>query len=234
MNNVILQLKIKQRLNKLASSDYDNIQPWQVVEAFNKGSVQWCRRNLHGINVVKEGDEQSTRRIDDLNILLQEPLALVMTNKGLYYDALLPDDYLQWKRVSAFATHECCEDPRRMKIFQVEEGNIDDILRDINKRPSFEWAETIATLRNNKVLIYTDEKFEIVKPTLVYYRQPLRIQIAGSVDPYTGILSVADVESEFKDDIVELMIDEAVSILAGDIESMNQLNRAKQDVENNN
>ena len=51
MNNTIIQLKIKQRLNKLDSQDYDNLECWQIVDAFNKGQVNWCRRNLHGLNV---------------------------------------------------------------------------------------------------------------------------------------------------------------------------------------
>ena len=32
MTNSLLQIKIKQRLNKLASLDYDNIECWQVTE----------------------------------------------------------------------------------------------------------------------------------------------------------------------------------------------------------
>ena len=35
MNNATIQLKIQQRLNKIASNDYDNIECWQIVEAFN-------------------------------------------------------------------------------------------------------------------------------------------------------------------------------------------------------
>ena len=70
MNNNTLQLKIKQRLNKLDSNDYDNIEKWQIVEAFNKAQKDWCRRQLHGTNQKSEGDEQSIRRIDDLQILL--------------------------------------------------------------------------------------------------------------------------------------------------------------------
>ena len=66
MNNTTLQLKFRQRLNKIASNDYDNIECWQIVEAFNKAQVEWCRRQLHGNNIFKEGDEMSKRRIDDL------------------------------------------------------------------------------------------------------------------------------------------------------------------------
>jgi hypothetical protein len=54
------------------------------------------------------------------------------------------------------------------------------------------------------------------------------------VDPYTGIASASEVECEFKDDIIELIIDEAVSILAGDIESGNQFSRGTEGAERNN
>jgi hypothetical protein len=232
VNNTILQLKIKQRLNKLDSQDFDNVQTWQIIEAFNKAQVQWIRRQLHGTNQHRSGDEQTKRRIDDLQILLIDtPLILV---KGKYwYETPLPANYLEWKRVSAYAKSDCCSD-RRMKIYQVEEANIDEILNDANKQPSFEWGETIATLKNNSVIIYTNGEFELENANLVYYRQPRRIQITGSVDPYTSNISAIDVESEFKDDIVEVMIDEAVTILAGDIESGNQRAINTESTEKNN
>ena len=99
MNNATIQLKIKQRLNKIASLDYDNIECWQIVEAFNKGQVAWCRRNLHGLNVKQTGDEQSKRRIDDLQILLKEEV-INLSKRDLYYESslILPGDYMEWKR----------------------------------------------------------------------------------------------------------------------------------------
>ena len=72
MTNDLLQIKLKQRLNKLSSNDYDNIECWQIIEAFNKAQLEWCRRQLHGNNLYKEGDEFSQRRIDDLQVLLEE------------------------------------------------------------------------------------------------------------------------------------------------------------------
>ena len=50
MLNSTITIKMKQRINKLDSQDYDNIECWQVVEAFNKAQVEWSRRQLHGIN----------------------------------------------------------------------------------------------------------------------------------------------------------------------------------------
>lgn len=233
MENGTIILKIKQRLNKLSSNDYDNIEPWQMIEAFNKGQVEWCRRNLHGSNTKQEGDEGSKRRIDDLQVLLQES-PITMQNRQLYFEGPLPGDYFEWKRVQAKGTNACCTDPRRMVIYLAEEGNVDELLRDVNKRPSFEWAETFCTLKNGQLRIYTDEKFAIQDARLSYYRQPRRIEIAGVINPYTLQPSAGNVLSEFKDDIVELFIDEAVKIIAYDIELFNQAQRSAQSVENNN
>ena len=101
MTNDTIQIKVKQRINKLASNDYDNIMPWQIVEAFNKAQVTWCRRNLMGTNMTKTGDEASKRRIDDLQVLLSDkPLAMV--KKDLYFQSpALPADYFEWKRISS-------------------------------------------------------------------------------------------------------------------------------------
>jgi hypothetical protein len=204
------------RLNKLDSNDYDNIECWQVVEAFNKAQVEWTRRQLHGINAVREGDEQSTRRKDDLQVLLSTQ-GLTLVNNEYYYSGQIPEEYLQWKRVDVFAKKDCC-DNRRMTVYLAEEGNLNQLLRDVNKRPDFNWAETFATLKGDNVNIYTNSDF----------------QINGCVDPYTNIASTAEVLCEFKDDIIEVIIDEAVAILAGDIESSNQYTRGTEGAERNN
>jgi len=232
MLNSTITIKMKQRLNKLDSQDYDNITCWQVVESFNKAQVEWTRRQLHGINLVKEGDEQSNRRKDDLQILLTT-FDLPTSNEQYFYSGVLPEDYLQWKRVDVLSKKGCC-DKRSMVVYLAEEGNLRQLLIDKSKQPSFEWGETFATLKGGKVNIYTNGDFTIEDTDLIYYRQPQKIQILGCTDPYTNLTSTADILCEFKDDIVELIIDEAVSILAGDMESGNQFSRGTESAERNN
>ena len=232
MLNSTIVIKIKERVNKLDSQDYDNINCWQISEAFNKAQVEWVRRQLHGINIVKEGDEGSTRRKDDLQVLLTtEPLPL--TDKEYYYFGNLPENYMQWKRVDVYAKKDCC-DKRRMTVYLAEEESLNQLLRDNQKRPSFEWAETFATLIGNTTHIYTNDEFDIESANLIYYRQPRRIQISGCTNPYDNTVSTVNVDCEFKDDIVEVIIDEAASIIAGDIESGNQFSRGTETAERNN
>lgn len=234
MNNTTIKLKVYQRLNKLSSKDYDNIHDWQILEAFNKGVVAWCRRNLQGTNLSKTGDEATKRRIDDLQVLLKT-YSLKFHNKKEYYESeLLPTDYFEWKRISADATHGCCNEPRKLKIYLAEEANVDMLLSDAHKKPNFKWAETFCTMAGNKIKIFTNNEFELSNTILTYYQQPRRIEIKGVSNPYTGDISTTDVECQFKDDLVELFIDEAVKILAGDVESLNVQQISDNSVESNN
>tara|TARA_B100000902_G_scaffold390532_1_gene439609 strand:- start:847 stop:1554 length:708 start_codon:yes stop_codon:yes gene_type:complete len=233
INNTTLQIKFKQRLNKLASNDYDNIECWQIIEAFNKAQIEWCRRQLHGSNVFKEGDEASKRRIDDLQPLLVRQILTGVNNADHFEGNNFPVDYLEYKRVSINATNDCCTTERSMTVYLAEEANVDLIMRDPLKRPDFEWGETFCTMQQNTIRVYHRD-FNIVSPTLTYYRRPRMIEIANCVDPYTQQTSGSDVTCEFKDDVVELIIDEAVSIIAGDIEAVSQAMRGTQSAEKNN
>lgn len=234
LNSTIL-IKVKQRLNKLASNDYDNILDWQIIEAFNKGQSDWVRRNLHGLNALKEGDEQSNRRISDLQSLITTT-PLTITNAQLYYQSTtIPADFLQYKRVSCLAVPQsnCCP-AKKMIVYLAEKENVDILLKDNNKKPSLEWGETFATLGTNVIQIYTNNEFLISSAELIYYRQPIKIQITNVKDPYTGVTPSFDIICEFKDDIVELLVDECSKIIAGDIESLTQYEIQSKSVESNN
>tara|TARA_R110000744_G_scaffold53960_1_gene114866 strand:- start:4183 stop:4884 length:702 start_codon:yes stop_codon:yes gene_type:complete len=233
MNNQTLQIKLKQRLNKLASNDYDNIECWQIVEAFNKAQVEWARRQLHGNNMYREGDEMSKRRIDDLQILLEER-GITGTPTTNYFESTgIPADYLEYKRITAYATSECCPDPRSMTVYLAEEANVDLLMRDPLKRPDYDWGETYCTWIGDKVRVYKRD-FDITSVVLTYYRQPILIQIQGCQNPYDGTTSATNIICEFKDDIVEVLLDETASLIAGDIDNFNQYQINQQSAERNN
>jgi len=235
MNNLTILLKVEQRLNKISSNDYDNIEKWKIIEAFNKAMPDWCRRQLHGTNTHRTGDEQSKRRIDDLQVLLRNH-PLEMKKEDCYYGSEnWPDNYFEFKRVSFKGKTDCCERPKFV-TYLVEEANIDILLRDHLKKPNFAWGETLLTLMNNTVKVWTNNEFAVENAFLTYYKQPTRIEIQGVSNPYdgNGVISTADVECEFKDDIIELLIDETVKIISGDIEYMTSMQVADKSVEDNN
>jgi len=231
MNNNLLQIKIKERLNKLASLDYDNFECWQIQEAINKAQLEWVRRQLYAMNVRKEGAEQSSGLIDDLQMLMKHEL-LIAKDKGIFYQADIPGDYLHYVRTDVFGKKECCP-ARRITVYEVEEANISVILDNKDKQPNFEWAETVATRMNNKLKVYTNNEFDITECHLIYFRKPQEIQINGCVDVATGTTFTADQECEFNDDVAEIIADATAMILAGDIESITQYQREQQNVQTN-
>ena len=228
MDNNLLQIKIKQRLNKLASFDYDNLQCWQIQEAFNKAQLDWVRRQVYGLNTKKEGAEQSTGLVDDLRILLTS-VSLPILNKKEWAECKLPKNYLYYSRVDAYAITDCCP-KRRLTVYEVEEANISIILNSKNIAPSFEWAETVATFLGEDIRVYSDETFNITDVTLVYYRLPTPVQIKGCINISDGTTFVTDQTCEFKDDVAEILAMEAAAILAGDLESQLQYQRSEQEV----
>jgi hypothetical protein len=236
MTNSLLQIKLKQRLNKLSSFDYDNIECWQVAEAFNKAQIEWFRRQVHGHNQGKEGDESTKMNIDDVQrMLVDTGTTWSATEYPLFYEtALLPSNYLYFKRISVNCLSDCCPDPRPMITYLAQVGDVDNLLGDNFRQPSAEWGETFCTIQDNRIKIYTNGEFKLSTPVLYYYRKPVDVGFTGCMNPNDGSIYASDILCEFKDDIVELIIDEAASILAGDIESMNQYQRGKQNATLNN
>ena len=121
-----------------------------------------------------------------------------------------------------------------MTVYLAEEANVSLLLRDPLKNPDFDWGETFCTMLGNTIRIYRNSSFNIVNPILTYYEKPVLIQVEGCIDPYTGLLSTTNVNCEFKDDLVEVILDDTAALIAGDIENMFQQQRGTQAAERNN
>lgn len=229
MKNTLLRIKFQQRLNKLASFDYDNLECWQIAEAFNKAQREWFRRQVHGLNIKKEGAEQTLGLIDDLQKFVSTS-ELLGENKKLFFESSsIPGDYAYFIKVAVTGDKEDCKG-RSFKVYLAEEANADILLTDPFKGPSFEWGETFATMHGDFFKVYTNDNFHVETVTLSYYRKPLDVTFDGCINPATGVVNAEQV-CEFKDDITELIIDEAVAIIAGDIEAFNQYQRAESSVQ---
>ena len=216
----ILQVstKIDLRLNKSASLDYDNIWSYQKEEAFNKAVIEWVRRQKRGKNLTKEGDEETDARVDDLQVLLKSE-GLSSINKGFYnVTSKIPPDYLYYKRLTPKVSAGKCYNILITSLLK-EEANV-DVLKET---PSFKFEETFHTMINNKFHIYHNKDFKVEGVNLTYYRKP-------KVYDFKKLNTII----EFKDDVCELLVDEACKILSSDTENLNQKNLAQERAEFNN
>ena len=227
----LIPYAVKQRLNKKDSSDYSNLQCYEIVEAYNKAQLEWCRRQLHGGNMYQEGAESTITRVDDLQILLT-PVEILGTNRDYYFlSNQLPPDYFRYNAIRVWASKENCSKAAVKSVLR-EEANAEDLLRDRNSKPDFSWRETFHTIMGNRIKVYTGGDFTVDRIDLVYYRLPREIRIVGC--DYLGTPSPENVDPEFNLSVVQLIIDDTASILAGDMESINQFQITSQRSEKNN
>jgi hypothetical protein len=219
MKNNLVRLKLKQRLNKLSSSDFTNLECWQEAELINKAAKSIVR------STIRDKDEANKISVDDIQVLLREK-DLKLSNKKVYFESEdIPEEYFGFKKVVVEAESEKCKIPKRIRCVLVEEANVEFLLEDYLRSPSFEWGETFCTLFNNKIRIWTNNEFIVKNCKLSYYKTPDEIRFDGCRDYDDKLMS--DQELEFKDDLVEIIIDEAVSIAAADMGDFNNFQRSK-------
>ncbi len=207
--------ELKLRLNKSDSHDYDNIEDWIAIQAINKAQLSLVRRTIQGINQTQDGDEETKIRIDDLQVLLTEK-KLSGKNKDLYFESdVFPENYLFYKRIQPKASKDNCS--ITLESVFVEEANVSTYLGDWSMQPTFDFGQTFHTIIGNRIRIYRDSDFNIDDTILIYYRKPRLIDIATVIheDGKQG----KNVSLELKDDVCIKIIDEAASIIAGDIGS---------------
>lgn len=222
MNNLVTRVKLKQRLNKLASSDYVNLECWQESELLNKAQLQIIRRT------IRDYDESTKLTIDDFNVLLTEK-NIRTSNKDLFFETeTLPDDYLYFKKVLVTGYRKDCENIKSIYCTLVEEANVEFLLNDFLKKPSFKWGETFVTLFGNKIRVWTNKDFLVKECKIVYYRYPKKIRF-GDCREIDDIV-YEDQPIEFRDEIAEIIIDEAAKIASGDINDFNNYQRQEKEV----
>jgi hypothetical protein len=219
-------VKVKTGLNKLDSQDYQNIDVWIIQQEYNKAAIDWTRGQLNGMNIRREGKEQSAINIDDLQILLKSD-KLSGIDKGIYFmSQKLPKDYIRHSRTTPYVSRGTCSTPKTIVSELVEEGNVMVYLKDFNNQPSFDFEQTFHTLVSNKVRIYHNKDFEIKEADLLYYREPKYVSFPNAPLPNGGV--GVDEEIEFKKDIVELIVELTIKNIAGNIESINRMQIAQQ------
>lgn len=213
-------LQIKNSLNKLDSKDYQNIQVWQMQEAVNTEALRFCRRRISS----KEANEHM---VDDLQILLKQPVRLSGSDRGTYFlSHKLPADYFAHSKVVAICSKGNCSGVR-IKSNLTEDSNTEELLSDWSSQPSFDFEQAFHSLASNKIKQFHNRDFGVDELELSYYRRPQFIEFPNAPLPTGGIGK--DMTWEFKDDICDMIIEGAVGILAGNISDYNRQQLSKQE-----
>lgn len=131
---------------------------------------------------------------------------LLEPNKNLHksistpsYDSFdLPTDYFDFANLAVFASKAGCKD-QRVFTFEVKSEDVEELLADVDNRPSFEYRETFYYTANNKINVFKSD-FSVDKAQLTYYRYPKKVDIVGYIKEDGS--NSSDVDPEWDDKAV--------------------------------
>lgn len=157
------------KISKNDTSDSIRISPAEFVYIFNEQALVWLGEKIEG--------KASTDSINDIEELLIEDLELsTYKETKRHNDFVLPDDFNHFVSATAIAEKDNCE--RDIDVYNIKPKEKNIWLSDEMNKPSFEWEETIAIIASHTLQVYKTD-FDIINVSLSYYRNPIKVDIAG-------------------------------------------------------
>lgn len=215
---VQLLYKIDQKLNKLASTEHQSIPLEDKILALNEAQIKLIKKKIDTNNNYQIGFDGFRKRYQDLQILVVPAQELTATKStgviGSYEISIasLPSKYMFPISAYAIANREDCKGRIIYVDDIVKHSDVATLLANDHYNPSFEWQATFAVISSGKVVVYTDDKFEIDKIGISYLRYPNKIDAAG-YDNFDGSPST-DIDCELEDYLEDELIDLVVQDLA--------------------
>lgn len=201
--------KFKLEYDKLDSNDFPKLELPQIIILLNKAQ-------LIEVGTAYNKFEEDQSSVDDIQIIHIKDLPLItytisntLTNE---YSAPLPDNYYALTRSYSYGVNTVCGS-QVLYNSQITHNELNEVLQDPNRKPSYDWQEIPIVLSQDKVFGYTDSTFTLETLKIEYLRNPTNMDIIG----YTHFDSTAstNVNCEFHDDFQEKIISMALLIAKG-------------------
>ena len=192
MNCELIYQKINEKTNKNLNNGSIVMDRSRAVSAFNEEQNRFIEWTLQKRNTFDVRDIQ--------NLLVREKLNLKEENEN-FSSFNLPDNYFAFTNVKVKASNGSCTD--FLLPVPIKPENQEEILFDVNNKPSFEYRECPYFLQNNSITILKDN-FTIENIGLLYYRKPKQFNIKGYINESNQ--DSFDSEPEFDDRIVDRII----------------------------
>lgn len=205
--------KSRQRQNKLATNDHQEIPDQDLILIINEGQIKLVKQK-------KKAGEKDSKHIADIQFLVEKPedhklkpeVSNETTNRWKVSTKDISPSYMYYVDAYILADKEGCKD-RVVWVNPdlVQHGSINLLLNNSNYKPSFEYQETFSDETNGELGVYTDGTFTPTALYLSYIRYPKNVS-TGDIGMFDGEIPELQ-HSEFP----EHLEDELLDIIAQDI-----------------
>jgi len=241
-----MHYEVKLKLNKIDSSDYENLTVPEIDWYLNEAQDIFIKQRYGISNNKRQGFETTQKRIDDLRKLVVKGIILPFTTSSAdlnAYEACLPDDYMFHIRSRADINKSGCKKKTGISTVQIQHDDLDTVLQDPFYSPSFEWEEipivfmegfpriikedgTVIPGCIGKIIGYSDGSFRLIDLRLDYLRHPLRISWGSGVGTLSynypnGVTAGFNDSCELAEHTHHEIVDIAVMIASGDLDHPN-------------
>jgi len=204
--------EIDLELNKLSSFDSQSIPVEDKLIALNNAQVEAVLSKVDINNMYHIGLDGFRRRYEDLQILIVPHKSIPATTSDLtdkYISDLtkLPSKYLLPVEIFITADKSPCIG-RSLSVNIIPHSDLHIRLNNTNYRPSFEWQETIATISNNTLEIWTDGTFTPTASFVSYLTYPVPFDYPGyiNLDNQESVLSDSNLPEYMKNEIISIAV----------------------------
>ncbi|SEW21478.1 hypothetical protein SAMN05428988_3215 [Chitinophaga sp. YR573] len=199
------------KLNKVATSSHQFISLEDKLIAINDAQYLLIKQKVAG-SVNTAGLDGNKRRYDDLeNLIVPHTMLPVFEDNsdGLpgYYSDLsgLSLPYMFFIDAFFICKKGTCKD-RVVHGFRIKHADLQQVLKNSNICPSFEYQEMPFTVTSGRLYGFTDGTYTVDHTYLSYIRYPSRVDMEGYID-FNGAPSVTtdcELKQYLKDELVDI------------------------------
>jgi len=187
-------ISVKQRVESNLTNGGITLDKARFVNLFNESQLKFVDDTLN---------HKNDDTIRDIDILLVRDKRAVRTGKVLNKVSFRsPDDLYSFVNVRCTASNGGCSSGDFL-LWEAKHENVHELLGDENNKPSWKYRESFYTVGGNQISVYTGD-FDIDSLYVTYYRNPVRIDIAGIMRE-SGISS--SIDTEWPDRIIVRIMD---------------------------
>jgi hypothetical protein len=225
------------KLNKIATSTHQDIPLENKIIALNQAQIQLVKTKMGNNNTYGVGLDGFKKRYEDLQVLVEPHVRTKITvdkkSKNNRWTSALSDldpKYMFYLNGFIIADKDDCKN-RKIELNIVKHADLPNMIKSTHYSPSFEYQETLATISNNQLEVYTDGTFYPKDLHISYIRYPNKIDKEGYED-FEGNQS-KNQDCELPDYLEDELVDLAVHELAMTTENVPASEYTKQRIQDN-
>ena len=208
-----LLYKLDMRLNKVATNEHQSIPDEDKILALNEGQLKLIKKKVDINNIFQLGMDGFKKRYEDLQNLTIPYEKISVTKSDSLYQSYKADlnnlehKYMLPISIGAICSKDGCTGRAIVANKVNKHSDIPTLMYNTNYNPSFEYMETLCSISENDLYLYTDGTFVIDYAYVSYMRYPIKMDIEGyiTIDGLPSVTQDCELVDYLEDELLDIV-----------------------------